>query len=59
MIVIEDQARSIFLAALEREPDQWPAYLDEACADNADLRARVNELLDAHRADGHYSGRTR
>ena len=56
MIVIEDQARSIFLAALEREPDQWPAYLDEACADNADLRARVNELLDAHREMGTIQG---
>src|SRR6478752_5664179 len=31
MIVIEDQARSLFLAALEREPDQWPAFLAEAC----------------------------
>src|SRR5262245_5932445 len=52
MIVTEDQAKSIFLAALEREPNEWPAYLDEACADNADLRARVNELLDAHQVLG-------
>src|SRR5262249_16248825 len=56
MIPIEDQAREIFLAALEREPDQWPAYLDEACADNAELRARVNELLEAHRALGTIHG---
>lgn len=56
MIAIEDQARSIFLAALERAPDQWPAYLNEACADSADLRARVNELLDAHREMGTIQG---
>jgi serine/threonine protein kinase len=58
MIAIEDRARAVFLAALEREPDQWPAYLDEACAENAELRARVNELLDAHQAMGTiHSGR--
>src|SRR4051812_13098037 len=50
MTAIEDQARSLFLAALEREPDQWPAFLDEAC-DGA-VRARVEELLSAHRAMG-------
>ena len=43
--MIEDDARLIFLAALERAPDQWPAFLDEACADNAELRARVEQLL--------------
>src|SRR6476620_11420649 len=58
MIAIEDQARAIFLAALERESDEWLAYLDEACAENADLRTRVNELLDAHQAMGTiYGGR--
>jgi len=48
----EDHAKSIFLAALERDPDQWPAYLDEACGGDAPMRARVEELLRAHREMG-------
>ena len=31
MNAIEDRARSIFLSAVERAPEQWPAFLDEAC----------------------------
>src|SRR5437879_11466961 len=56
MTDIEDQARSIFLAALERVPDQWPAFVDEACGGNADLRARVEQLLHAHQAMGSIHG---
>jgi serine/threonine protein kinase len=48
----EDKARSIFFAALERPPERWPALLDEACGDNAELRARVDQLLSAHLAMG-------
>jgi serine/threonine protein kinase/tetratricopeptide (TPR) repeat protein len=56
MTVIEEQARSIFLAALERAPDQWPAFLDEASGGNAQLRARVDQLLHAHQAMGSIHG---
>src|SRR3954469_9928898 len=52
MAATEDRARSIFLAALDRPPDGWPALLDEACGADADLRARVGRLLHAHRAIG-------
>ncbi|HEV3081855.1 MAG TPA: serine/threonine-protein kinase, partial [Gemmataceae bacterium] len=52
MTAIEDHARSIFLAALERAPEQCPAFLNEACAGNAELRARVDQLLHAHQAMG-------
>jgi WD40 repeat protein/serine/threonine protein kinase len=52
MTALEDQARSIFLAALGRAPEQWPTLLDEACGDNAELRARVGQLLRAHQAMG-------
>src|SRR5262245_50902138 len=39
---------SIFAAALARpSPAEQQAYLDEACAGNADLRAQVEELLRA------------
>jgi eukaryotic-like serine/threonine-protein kinase len=52
MSAIEDQARSIFLAAVERGPDEWPAFLDVACGSDADLRARVDQLLHAHQTMG-------
>src|SRR5262245_15733988 len=52
MTATEEQARSTFLAALERAPDQWPAVLDEACGGDAGLRARVEQLLRSHEALG-------
>jgi serine/threonine protein kinase/tetratricopeptide (TPR) repeat protein len=52
MLEIEDQARAAFLAVLERPPDQWAAALDQACGGNAELRARVEQLLRAHREIG-------
>jgi serine/threonine protein kinase/tetratricopeptide (TPR) repeat protein len=43
------KARSLFLAAVEnRAPDQWGAFLDEACAGDQELRRRVEILLHAH-----------
>jgi serine/threonine protein kinase len=56
MNTIENQARSIFLAALERAVDQWPAFLAEACGTNAELRTRVEQLLHAHQAMGSIHG---
>jgi eukaryotic-like serine/threonine-protein kinase len=56
MIAIEDQARSIFLAALEHAADQWPAFLDDACGANAEVRARADQLLHAHQAMGSIHG---
>src|SRR5262245_47181954 len=56
MTAIEDRARSVFLAALERPPDQWPAFLDEACGENSELRARIEQLLDAHQSLGSILG---
>jgi serine/threonine protein kinase/Flp pilus assembly protein TadD len=56
MTAIEDNARSIFLAAVERAADQWPAFLDEACGGNAELRARVDQLLRTHQAMGSIHG---
>ncbi|MCU1263882.1 MAG: serine/threonine protein kinase [Acidobacteria bacterium] len=39
------QVEKIVSAALESAPEQWPALLDQACADNAQLRAEVVSLL--------------
>jgi eukaryotic-like serine/threonine-protein kinase len=50
-----NQAKSIFLAAIEEHaPEQWPAFLDEACAGNAALRAEVEKLLQARAELGSY-----
>jgi serine/threonine protein kinase len=46
-------AKAIFLEAVERHaPDQWPVFLDRACAGQPDLRGRVEMLLEAHREVG-------
>ncbi len=52
MSVIEDRARSIFLDALERVPDEWSLFLDQACGDDIELLARTNQLLQSHRELG-------
>src|SRR5262249_23185610 len=33
-------------------PEQWPAFLDRACAGQEELRGRVEALLEAHREVG-------
>jgi serine/threonine protein kinase/tetratricopeptide (TPR) repeat protein len=46
-------AKAIFLEAVERhDPEQWPAFLDRACAGQPELRRRVEVLLQAHREAG-------
>ena len=48
----QSPAKRIFLDAVENHaPDQWPEYLDRACGIDAELRLRVEALLDAHRAE--------
>jgi tetratricopeptide (TPR) repeat protein/serine/threonine protein kinase len=49
------QLLSIFCEARERRSaEERAAYLDEACGDDADLRARVEELLGAEPAVGNF-----
>src|SRR5580765_7754752 len=40
-------AEAIYFAALARSPEQRAAYLDEACAGDAELRRRVERMLEA------------
>jgi serine/threonine protein kinase len=48
-----NRAKAIFLEAVEKHaPDDWPAFLDRACAGQPDLRHRVEVLLEAHREAG-------
>jgi serine/threonine protein kinase len=49
-----DKVKSIFLAAIERSEPERAAYLDDACAGDAGLRARVEELLQAHEQMGSF-----
>jgi serine/threonine protein kinase/tetratricopeptide (TPR) repeat protein len=56
MIAVEEQARIVFLEALEGAPNQWTALLDQRCAGNAELRARVELLLHSHQAMGSIHG---
>jgi len=44
------QVEELFHAAMEQSPDQRAAFLNERCGDNAELRARVENLL-AHSQD--------
>lgn len=49
------KANHIFLQALDlRSPQERPAYLDEACGTNAELRAQVESLLSASERAGHF-----
>ncbi|MGA2259774.1 MAG: serine/threonine-protein kinase [Thermoguttaceae bacterium] len=46
-------AKVLFLEALEKHtPDQWPAFLEQACAGQPELRRRLDVLLKAHREAG-------
>jgi eukaryotic-like serine/threonine-protein kinase len=40
-------AEAIFFAALERAPADRAAFLDQACAGDAALRARIEQMLAA------------
>jgi serine/threonine protein kinase/tetratricopeptide (TPR) repeat protein len=43
------KARAIFLDAVEKHaPEQWSAFLEEACGQDKELRLRVDVLLKAH-----------
>src|SRR5262245_54490938 len=55
MSVASDRVRELFLEATEgHAPDQWPAFLDRACAGNTDLRAAVERLLRARASLGSF-----
>jgi WD40 repeat protein/serine/threonine protein kinase len=55
---LKADAKAIFLEALDRkEPDELIRFLDQSCGADAALRARVEELLCAHRDAGNFLGR--
>ncbi|HKP73831.1 MAG TPA: protein kinase [Pyrinomonadaceae bacterium] len=40
-----EQVAELVESALDREPEEWPAFLEEACAGDERLRAEVESLL--------------
>src|SRR5260370_21776627 len=49
MTVDFEKLRAVFDAAVEwHAPDQWDAYLDQACAGDEELRRQAALLLKAH-----------
>jgi serine/threonine-protein kinase len=44
--------QDLFHSALQLEPDDRPAFLDQVCADDQELRGEVESLLDAHGRPG-------
>jgi len=46
--------QALLQAALEREPKERPAFLDEACAGNAALRSEIEELIVASERAGSF-----
>jgi hypothetical protein len=57
MIELDTNAKAIFYEAIDRAaPDERNAYLSEACGQDAQLRARVDDLLRAHRDAGNFLG---
>ncbi|WP_176521659.1 serine/threonine-protein kinase [Longimonas halophila] len=44
--------KHVFEEAQNRDPDERDAFLDEACVGDAELRAEVDSLLQAHASEG-------
>ena len=49
-----EQVDRIFQAAVEREPAERQAYIDEACGGDAELRSRVQALISADERAGTF-----
>jgi serine/threonine protein kinase/tetratricopeptide (TPR) repeat protein len=45
------QIKQVFSDALQFEPSQRDAFLAEACADDSDLRAEIEKLLESYQTD--------
>ena len=48
------EVRDIFQAALERAPDERPAFLENACGADEALRKEVESLIASHEKDGSF-----
>ena len=46
--------KELFHDAIERAPAERRAFLDAACAEDAQMRAEVESLVSAHERDGEF-----
>ncbi|MBC7929532.1 MAG: hypothetical protein H7Z38_03095, partial [Rubrivivax sp.] len=46
--------KELFHAAIERAPAERRAFLDEACAGDAQMRTEVETLVAAHEREGEF-----
>ena len=54
---LDDKAKPIFLEAIEQNSlEGFHSFLNAACGDNRELRARVEDLLRAHEQAGNFLG---
>jgi serine/threonine protein kinase len=51
------RVRDIFVATVKLPPDQWEAFLAEACAGDEELRRQVSDLLREHQQAGSFLDR--
>ena len=54
MVARLQTVEEVFHAALDQEPPEVAALLDEQCADDESLRREVEALLTAHRQAGNF-----
>src|SRR5438876_1171272 len=48
------QINKLFESALERDPGEWAAFLEQACAEDEELRRELESLLAAHQKLGDF-----
>src|SRR6266851_1591793 len=48
------RVKDLLDACLDRDRSEWPAYLDEACRGDAELREEVESLLASHEQAGDF-----
>src|SRR3974390_3201033 len=48
------RVRDVFVAAVKIPPDQWQAFLKEACGGDEELRRQVSDLLKEHQQAGSF-----
>jgi serine/threonine protein kinase/WD40 repeat protein len=51
------RVRDLFVAAVKLPPEQWQAFLEGACAGDADVRGEVSDLLREHQQAGSFLDR--
>ncbi len=51
---LDSRARDLFLQVLDLQPEQIAPFLDDACSGDAELRERIQKLLNAHNEAGNF-----